>query len=251
MDRGYQYDFSVNSQAMFDVQGRTRKAETMVRVIADFAGDRLGGMVLLNVGGSAGIIDDHLAQHFGRVVGIDIDENAIRFAQERYSRPNLELRLGDALQLDFPEASFDVVVCSQVYEHVPDAARMMAEIHRVLKPGGVCYFAAGNRLMWNEPHYNLPLLSVLPRALAHRYVRWAGKASHYHELHFTCWGLRRLVARFTLHDYTRPLARDPVRFGVDYMIPPSGLKHTVINLIATYAYWLMPGYIWLLEKPRA
>lgn len=250
MERGYQYDFSVQNGAMFDVQGRTRKAETMVRVLADFAGPRLAGMTLLNVGGSAGIIDDHLAQHCGKVVGIDIDENAIRFAASRYSRPNLEFRLGDAMALDYPDASFDVVVCSQVYEHVPDAARMMAEIYRVLKPGGLCYFAAGNRLMWNEPHYNLPLLSVLPRALAHRYVRWAGKADHYHELHFTYWGLRRLVSRFVLHDYTRAMAADPVKFGVDYMIPPAGPKHGVVNLIARLAYWLMPGYIWLLEKPR-
>lgn len=251
MDRGYQYDFSVQNGAMFDVEGRTRKAETMVRVIEDFAGPRLGDMVLLNVGGSAGIIDNHLAQRFARVVGIDIDENAIRFAAGRYSRPNLEFRLGDALALDFPDASFDVVVCSQVYEHVPDAAKMMAEIFRVLKPGGLCYFAAGNRLMWNEPHYNLPLLSVLPRALAHRYVRWAGKADHYHELHFTCWGLRRLVAAFTLHDYTRAMATDPAKFGVDYMIPAAGPKHAVVNFIARFAYWMMPGYIWLLEKPRA
>lgn len=251
MDRGYQYDFSTLNGAMYDVVGRTRKAETMLRVLADFAGDRLGTLTLLNVGGSAGIIDDHLAQRVGRVVGIDIDANAIRFAQERYQRPNLEFRLGDAMALDYPDASFDAVVCSQVYEHVPDAAKMMREIFRVLKPGGVCYFAASNRLMWNEPHYNLPLLSVLPRALAHRYVRWAGKADHYHELHFSYWGLRRLVAGFRLHDYTRRLAREPVAFGVDYMIPPAGPKHALVNLVATFAFWLMPGYIWLLEKPRA
>lgn len=250
MDRGYQYDFSVHNSGMYDVEGRTRKAETMVRVIEDFAGARLGDMDLLNVGGSAGIIDNHLAQRFRRVVGIDIDESAIRFAVSRYSRPNLEFCVGDALALNYPDASFDVVICSHVYEHVPDAAKMMAEIYRVLKPGGLCYFAAGNRVMWNEPHYNLPLLSVLPRWLAHRYVRWAGKADHYHELHFTCWGLRRLVAGYTLHDYTRALARDPERFGVDYMIPATGPKHALVNFISRVLYWMMPGYIWLLEKPR-
>lgn len=251
MDRGYQYEFSALNGAMFDVEGRTRKAETMLRVLADFAGGRLGTMTLLNVGGSAGIIDNHLAERVGHVVGIDIDAQAIRFAQERYQRPNLEFRLGDAMALDYPDGSFDAVVCSQVYEHVPDAAKMMREIFRVLKPGGVCYFAASNRLMWNEPHYNLPLLSVLPRALAHRYVRWSGKADHYHELHFSYWGLRRLVAPFRLHDYTRRMARDPAAFGVDYMIPAAGPKHALVNLVATVAYWLMPGYIWLLEKPRA
>lgn len=221
----------------------------MVRVLADFIGKPLGSLSVLNVGGSAGIIDNHLARSFGLVTGIDIDAHAIDFARTQFQRENLEFRLGDALNLDFPDESYDVVICSQVYEHVPDAGKMMAEIFRVLKPGGVCYFAASNRLMWNEPHYNLPLLSVLPRPLAHLYVRAMRRASHYHELHFSYWGLRRLISRFILHDYTRRLVRDPDRFGVSYMIPAAGPRGVAIRFVATFLYWLMPGYIWLLQKP--
>ena len=79
---------------------------------------------------------------------------------------------------------------------------MMNEIHRVLKMGGVCYFAAGNRLMYNEPHHNLPLLSVLPRPLAHIYIRMAGKANFYYEKHLSYWGLKQLVQQFKRVDYT-------------------------------------------------
>jgi SAM-dependent methyltransferase len=82
--------------------------------------------------------------------------------------------VADALHLPFADDSLDVVICSHVYEHVPEPVQMFREIHRVLCMGGVCYFSAGNRLMWNEPHYNLPLLSVLPRPLAHLYIRLAG-----------------------------------------------------------------------------
>lgn len=234
---------------MFDRTSRTRKAETMVRVLGEFIKAAPGELSVLNVGGSAGIIDNHLARHFGRVVGIDIDADAIAFARSQHQRGNLEFRIGDALNLDFPDAAFDIVICSQVYEHVPDAARMMAEIFRVLKPAGVCYFAASNRLMWNEPHYNLPLLSVLPRPLAHLYVRLAGRASHYHELHYSYWGLRRLVARFILHDYTRRMVQDPERFGVSYMVPSGGLKGGLVRFMAACLYWMFPGYIWLLQKP--
>ena len=249
MERNYQYDFSAGGDAMFDVTGRTRKAETMVRVLSDFIGTPLDGLTLLNVGGSAGIIDSVLADHFGTVSNIDIDADAIRFARERFQRPNLEFRVGDALAIDFPDGHFDVVVCSQVYEHVADAEQMMREIFRVLKPGGVCYFAASNRLMWNEPHYNLPLLSVVPRPLAHLYVRLAGRASQYHELHYSYCGLKRLVSRRVVHDYTKKMVDDPERFAIAYMVPATGVKGALVRVIATYFRWLMPGYVWLLQKP--
>jgi ubiquinone/menaquinone biosynthesis C-methylase UbiE len=247
--REYQYDFSTRGDAMHDVRGRERKAQTMVAVLTDYFGGALNTLNLLNVGGSTGIIDDLLADHFGSVVGIDIDAKAIEHAKRSFSRHNLSFRLGDAMAMEFPDASFDVLICSQVYEHVPDAKVMMEEIFRVLKPGGICYFAANNRLMWNEPHYGLPLLSVIPRPLAHIYIRMAGKADRYHELHLSYRGLRALVANFEVVDYTRKIVESPERYGVDYLLKPGSRKLRVARLVAAHLYWLMPGYIWLLRKP--
>lgn len=236
---------------MYDVRARERKARTMVAVIGDYMARPLNGMSLLNVGGSTGIIDNYLADHFGSVCGIDIDEPAIRHAQKSYNKTNLRFLVGDALNLEFAPNTFDVVICSHIYEHVTDPQRMMDQIFRVLKPGGVCYFAAGNRLMLNEPHYNLPLLSALPRAIAHLYIRAAGKAKFYYEKHLTYWGLRRLTQRFELHDFTAEIVRRPKAYGVDYMIRPHTAKAAVAKLIVEYFRWLSPGYIWLLEKPEA
>ncbi|MEW5837384.1 MAG: class I SAM-dependent methyltransferase [Pseudomonadota bacterium] len=248
-ERGYQYDFSASSPAMHDTDGRVRKAATMVAVLGDYFDVPLKQLRVLDVGASTGIIDNHLAGYFHSVLGIDIDKDAITHARKSFQRDNLEFREGDALSTNLPSESVDIIICSQIYEHVPDAYAMMDEIFRVLRPGGICYFAAGNRLMLNEPHYGLPLLSAIPRPLAHLYIRMAGKASHYHELHFSYWGLRKLIKRFELVDYTVNMIEQPDKFGVAYMIPPGTRKQAIAKLVSKFAFWLVPSYIWLLRKP--
>jgi len=250
MSRGFQYDYAQINPGVFDRAGRRRKAETMAAVLGDFIQGPLASLNLLNVGGSAGAIDIVLAEHFASVLSVDIDAPAIAHAREHFQRGNLRFLVADAQRLPLPNAAFDVAVCSHVYEHVPDASRLMLEILRVLKPGGVCYFAAGNRLAWNEPHYNLPLLSVLPRPLAHRYIRLTGKAERYHEQHLSWWGLKHLVRDFECHDYTARIAADPARFNASYLLPPGSLKTRVARLILRITPWLCPSYIWLLRKPR-
>lgn len=250
--RGYQFGYSDQAAAMYDMEMRERKARTMVAVLADHYGrEKLGTLAALTVGGSTGALDNHLADHLGEVNSVDIDAPAVGYAHHTYHKPNLYFSVGDAMQLAFGDASFDVVICSQVYEHVPSAERMMEQIFRVLKPGGLCYFAANNRIMWNEPHYHLPLLSVVPRPLAHLYVRAAGRGSRYYEKHYSYWGLRHLTRHFVVHDYTVRIASDPERYAAGYMLRPGSPKAVVAAFMARRLRWLMPGYIWLLEKPAA
>lgn len=254
-ERTYQLNFSDFRPAMLDFEGRRRKAATMVSVLSDYFEYCLSPVVplqrlrVLDIGGSTGIIDEYLSRYFGSVTGIDIDTKAVRFASETFDRGNLYFHPGDAMKLAVRDETFDVVICSQVYEHVPDARKMIDEIYRVLRPGGVCYFAASTRLMWNEPHYSLPLLSVVPRRIAHWYIRMAGKADCYHELHLFSWELKQLVSRFKIVDYTRKIIVNPDQFKTSYLFPPGSTKTRLARLVADRLYWAMPGYIWLLKKP--
>lgn len=248
-NRNYQYDFSTSSASVHDVESRTKKADTMVAVLSEHFEVPLNQLYALDIGASTGVIANSLADYFASITGLDIDIKAIEFAKKSFHKSNLYFREGDALHTSLPNDSVDVVICSQVYEHVPDSQKMIAEIYRILRPGGVCYFAAGNRLMWNEPHYNLPLLSVVPRKSAHWYIRMSGKARHYHELHFSYWGLKNLVKNFEIIDYTKKMISDPERYGITYMLKPKSRKAVIAQAIAKYAYWLVPGYIWLLKKP--
>lgn len=245
----YQYNFSeISRAAVYDRQGREQKAKTMVSVLQDFISADLKSLTLLDVGSSTGIIANYLSMHFGKVVGIDIDRPAVEFAKVTHKKDNLVFIQADSLKIEMPENYFDVVICAQVYEHVPDAEMMMDEIYRILKPGGVCYFAAGNRLNIIEPHYHLPFLSVIPRPLADIYIRWAGRGKFYYEKHLSYWGLRRLVRKFEVIDYTRKIIENPHRFSADYMLKTDAMKTRLAGLIVKYAYWLCPGYLWLLKK---
>lgn len=248
MMRGYQHEFSRNATTMYDVSMRERKARTMVAVLADYFEKPLSALNALDVGSSTGIIDHYLSGYFGSVTGIDIDSSAVQHANQTYIKDNLKFQSADALNLPFPDSAFDVVICSQVYEHVPDAGKMMDEIHRVLKVGGVCYFAATNRLKLMEEHYHLPLLSVIPKWLAHSYLRIAGKGAFYYEQHLSYWGLKALTGKFHLTDFTLKTIVDPVKYGTDYMIRPSGFRARIGVALLKYCYWASPGYIWLLRK---
>jgi len=249
MGRGYQHNFSDKGTAMFDEEGRKRKARTMVAVLKDHFNNPLSNLSVLNVGGSAGIIDDYLSRHFKSVVSIDIDEKAVTHAKNNYSNENLKFEIGDAMNLQHKDKTFDVVIATQIYEHVPNSQTMINEIYRVLKPGGACYFAASNRLRWNEPHYNLPLLSVIPRPLAHIYIKLSGKSDYYYEKHLSYWGLKKLTNKFTIYDYTKSIIENPMKFMAEYMIKPDSTKAKIAAIMARYFIWIVPGYIWILTKP--
>ena len=72
------------------------------------------------------------------VTGIDLAPNAIQMAKKYFAYQGLavDLRVGNALQLGFPNDSFDIVYSKGVLHHVPDIRQAINEIRRVLKPGG-------------------------------------------------------------------------------------------------------------------
>ncbi|WP_406827880.1 class I SAM-dependent methyltransferase [Microbulbifer sp. ARAS458-1] len=82
------------------------------------------------------------------IFGLDLSANDLATAAERaqpfaecdQQRGRLQLCVGNALQLPFPSNFFDVVICSEVLEHIEDYQGVLQEIYRVLKPCGI--FAA-------------------------------------------------------------------------------------------------------------
>jgi SAM-dependent methyltransferase len=110
MSREYQRNFSeILPEAMFDREGRERKAKTMIAVLSDFIGSDFQSLSVFYVGSSTGIIANYLSKYFGKVIGIDIDEPAIEYARNNFIKENLAFEIGDSMHMNFPQNMFDYV----------------------------------------------------------------------------------------------------------------------------------------------
>lgn len=228
---------------MYDLKGRKRKAKRIIKTLSHYyKGEKnLKKLTVLDVGSSTGIIDSILVKSFRKVMGTDIDKKAVTFAKKKFRSKNLNFKVEDATNLSFKNNSFDIVICTQVYEHVPSSSKLFSEIHRVLNKNGVCYLAALNRLWPWEPHYNLPFLSWLPKPLANIYMRLTAKGNKYYETPETYWKLKALTKNFVSIDYTEKILKDPKKF--DYPKIPK-----LISMTSPLLKYLTPTFFWILVK---
>jgi len=80
-----------------------------------------------------------------KCIGLDMDKDSLNKAEEGYeyfesiSNVGVDFLKGSAYSLPFPNNSFDLIVCSEVLEHLHEYNDAVREIHRVLKPGGKFY----------------------------------------------------------------------------------------------------------------
>ena len=234
-------------EVVYDGLRRQQKAGKILSVLWDFLGERLWQHTILDIGCSSGIISNFIADRVQLIVGTDVDTDSVFYANGE-KKVNSRFLPSDAQALPFREEAFDIVICAHVYEHVPDPRQLMKEIHRVLRPGGICFLAAGNRLRLVEPHYKLPFLSFLPAFLADLYLTISRKGSHYHEKHLTYWGLKRLVSDFQVFDYTIRIIRDPEKYSATELCSSGSLQQKLALLLCRFAYGLVPTYIFLLRK---
>lgn len=112
-----------------------------------------GGRVLdvaTGEGGFVRFLADMLSS-YTEIVGIDADEAALETARASFDQENIRFVPMDAGRMDFPQASFDTVVISASLHHLADAPRVLAEMDRVLKPGGHLVVAEMHRDGQTEP----------------------------------------------------------------------------------------------------
>jgi 2-polyprenyl-6-hydroxyphenyl methylase/3-demethylubiquinone-9 3-methyltransferase len=107
------------------------------------------GREVLDVGCGGGILADAMARGGANVLGIDLASKALKVAQLHAleaQTPNVQYRevSAEALAVERP-ASFDVVTCMEMLEHVPDPASVVRACSTLVKPGGHVFFSTINR----------------------------------------------------------------------------------------------------------
>lgn len=137
----------------------------------------LSGKTAIDVGCGGGILSESMAKRGATVTGIDLGEKALKVARlhQLESGAAVEYRLLSVEQMaaDAP-ASFDVVTCMEMLEHVPDPAAVIAACATLVKPGGHVFFSTLNR---NPKSYLFAVigaeyvLNMLPRG-THEYQKF-------------------------------------------------------------------------------
>lgn len=95
---------------------------------------------MLELGPGPGAATEWLRREVKRLVAIEVEEAAAQALASRYAGTNVEVRVGDATRITFPDGHFDSVGCFTMLHHVPTARlqnAILAEALRVLRPGGV------------------------------------------------------------------------------------------------------------------
>jgi len=144
------------------------------------------GEIVLDIGCGPGFLCESMGEIVGRdgaVVGIDISADLIAFCNRRKASTWVSYEVGDATKLNQSDASFDVVVCTQVAEYIVDIDRALSETFRVLKPNGRTLYLATDwdAVVWfsENPERMAAVMKSwerhcahprLPRLLAHRLV---------------------------------------------------------------------------------
>ena len=137
----------------------------------------LKGKTVLDVGCGGGILSESMAECGAKVTGIDLGEKALKVAQLHSldSGVTVDYQLIAVEQLaEQKPASFDVVTCLEMLEHVPNPASIVAACAKLVKPGGHVFFSTINR---NPKSYIFAVigaeyvLNMLPRG-THDYAKF-------------------------------------------------------------------------------
>jgi 2-polyprenyl-6-hydroxyphenyl methylase / 3-demethylubiquinone-9 3-methyltransferase len=137
----------------------------------------LKGKTVLDVGCGGGILSESMAERGAKVTGIDLGEKALKVAQLHSLESGVNVDYQLIAAEDFAEkfpASFDVVTCLEMLEHVPNPASVVAACAKLVKPGGHVFFSTINR---NPKAYLFAvigaeyILNMLPRG-THDYAKF-------------------------------------------------------------------------------
>jgi ubiquinone/menaquinone biosynthesis C-methylase UbiE len=108
------------------------------------------GKKVLDIACGEGYGTNLLAKHAAHITGIDIDGPATERATLKYKVPNLVFKKGSVLQIPAENNSFDIITCFETLEHLSSHDKMLAELKRVLIPGGLLLISTPEKSTYSD-----------------------------------------------------------------------------------------------------
>ena len=121
----------------------------------DYILQRVAGKEVLDIACGSGY-GTYLLAHKGnasKVVGVDLNDQAVKYGNHRYSHPNIKRIVGDATEVTF-EKQFDVVVSFETIEHIPHVQKFVQNIYQNLKVGGILAISTPVVIKTTETPFN-------------------------------------------------------------------------------------------------
>lgn len=142
------FDASDRRQFFADLEAERYRLEPFIPEFAKFSQSR--GLKVLEVGVGPGNDFVQWARNGAIATGLDLTEAGVALTKERLALEGLQAEVvqGDAENLPFPDQTFDIVYSYGVLHHTPDTERAVAEVFRVLKPGGTVRLMLYHHLSW-------------------------------------------------------------------------------------------------------
>ena len=142
------------------------------------AGINFADSHVLDLGsGLGGMSEELVIRGTAQVTAIEPGKAWANTTRRRVERHNGRFQLFEATGESIPLSadSVDLVISLQVLEHVNDPDKVLAEVWRVLRPGGYFYLACENYLAFREAHYHVFWLPLLPKAIGRLYLKALGR----------------------------------------------------------------------------
>ena len=138
------------SQIWWDPKGEMGTLHTINPLRTNFIMEKINtpNPKILDVGCGGGILSEALAKAGAQVTGLDLSDASLQVARQHSQQQglNIEYRYERVEDLAQKEAgTYDVVVCMEMLEHVPEPSKVIAACSQALKPGGLAFFSTINR----------------------------------------------------------------------------------------------------------
>ncbi|HTD58791.1 MAG TPA: methyltransferase domain-containing protein [Solirubrobacteraceae bacterium] len=156
--------------ADFDASMNRYEVGKRLRLIfEDVLGGRdLTGVSLLDAGCGTGLFSQAACRRGAAVTSMDVGEGLLAEVAKKCDSTRV---VGDARALPFEDRAFEVVVCTEVIEHVPDPTSAVVELARVLRPGGTLVLTTPNRI-WHPAIRLAGALKLRPYEGLENWVGW-------------------------------------------------------------------------------